>query len=383
MSALAISVEAAEPLAAPLVLIVDDNADDRERYIRALNKVTEVDYHHIECAGGASMMEGLDREAPDCILLDYSLPGRNGLELLEALSARGVKIPVVMMTGQGNESIAVQALKAGAQNYLIKSDVTPDLLHHAIQSAIRQSGMERERAELIERLIASNTELERFAYVASHDLQEPIRMIMNFSKILEDDYQALLDETGRDYLNLIHQASTRMRDMVRDLLAYSRLESAGEHVALSCDSAVTAAQENLSELIRETDTEITAASLPQVYGNPVQITRLFQNLFTNAIRYQRKGNRPRIQVDYEQNGSRVYIYVRDNGLGVDPQFCVDIFKPFRRLHVWDEVPGTGLGLAICKRIVESHGGKIMATSTPGEGSVFTFSLPVADKADMT
>ena len=372
-------MNAATPLLAaresPVILLVDDNPDDREIYMRALKKIDEVSYRYAEASGGDSMLTYLAGSSPDCVLLDYSLPGRNGLELLSQIVKDHPFLPVVMMTGQGNENIAVQAIKAGAQHYLVKSDVTPDLLHETISAAIKHRALEYERGLLIERLTASNTELERFAYVASHDLQEPVRMVATFSQILAEEHGAQLDETGRQYLDVVRQSSMRMRGMIEDLLTYARAGNAvTETSPFDGQAALAAALDNLGELIKERSAEITADALPSLSGNPVQISRLWQNLLANAIKYQAQGAIPRIHVSITETPDVWRLSVRDNGIGIEERFIEQIFQPFRRLHVWDSIQGTGLGLSICRRIVENHGGKIWAESTPGQGTTFHFTL---------
>ena len=359
----------------PLVLLVDDNPDDRETYVRALRKIDEVSYRYAEAAGGESMLSYLEGENPDCVLLDYSLPGRNGLELLRDVVEAYPFLPIVMMTGQGNENIAVQAIKAGAQHYLVKSEVTPDLLHQTIAAAIKHRALEYERGLLIEKLTASNTELERFAYVASHDLQEPIRMVASFSRILLDEYSQYLDETGRQYLDIVHQSSVRMRGMIEDLLTYARIGNAvTETKPFDGEAVLAGALDNLRELIKERGAEITADPMPALCGNPVQISRLWQNLLANAIKYQAEGAVPRIQVAVREAAGAWHLSVSDNGIGIEARFIDQVFQPFRRLHVWDSIQGTGLGLSICRRIVENHGGKIWAESVPGQGTTFHFTL---------
>ncbi len=366
----------------PVILLVDDNPDDRETWVRALKKIDEVSYRYVEVAGGESMLSYLEGANPACVLLDYSLPGRNGLELLRQVVAEHPFLPVVMMTGQGNENIAVQAIKAGAQHYLVKSEVTPDLLHQTIAAAIKHRALEYERGLLIEKLTASNTELERFAYVASHDLQEPIRMVASFSQILVAEYSQHLDDTGRQYLDIVRQSSLRMRGMIEDLLIYARVGNAvGEGKPFDGQAVLAGALDNLRELVKERGAEITVDPLPALSGNPVQISRLWQNLLANAIKYQPEGAIPRIHVGVSETAEVWQLSVRDNGIGIETRFIEQIFQPFRRLHVWDSIQGTGLGLSICRRIVESHGGRIWADSVPGMGTTFYFTLakpPVAE-----
>lgn len=233
--------------------------------------------------------------------------------------------------------------------------------------------------DYLKKLTQSNTELERFAYVASHDLQEPIRMINNFGKILLTEHENKLDAEGQEYLHMVTESGERIRDVVNDLLDYSRLgsETIDFHV-FDGNIAFASAIENLRALIEEQKAIITHDPLPELYGSPIQIMRLLQNLIANAIKYQPKGNIPRIHVGVTDNDATWDIYVRDNGLGISKQFLSQIFEPFRRLHTWDQIKGSGLGLSICKKIAETNGGALTVTSHPGAGSTFTISLPKAE-----
>lgn len=360
----------------PLILIVDDNPDDRERNIRHLRKIKQTEYRYVEADGYDSMIAELKRTKPDCVLLDYSLPGRNGLDIVRDIVPKYPYLPIIMMTGQGNESIAAQSIKAGGQHYLVKSEVTEESLHTHITSAIKHCAMERERNDLVQKLMESNIALERFTYVASHDLQEPIRMINNFGKILLTEYETKLDDDGREYLSMVTESGERMRDVVNDLLDYSRIgnETLQFH-PFSAQQALESALDNLKTLIDERKAVVTYDVLPELHGNPVQIMRLLQNLITNAIKYQKPDNIPRIHVGCEDAGERWQIYVKDNGVGIDEKFLEKVFEPFRRLHTWDNIKGSGLGLSICKKIAEQNGGDLSVTSTVGEGSIFTLTLP--------
>lgn len=235
---------------------------------------------------------------------------------------------------------------------------------------------ETEIQDYLEKLKHRNQELEAFAYVASHDLQEPIRLVMRFSQLLLDECNAGLNGKGKEYLGIIHQAGLRMHDMVEDLLAYARLDSEQKPaVPFAGDAALTGALENLKELVASRKAAVTHDKMPELYGNSIQLMRLLQNLIANAIKYQPQGNVPIIHIGVEDCGDAWHLTVRDNGLGIDEKHIEHIFQPFRRLHAWNEIKGTGLGLSICKKIVESHGGTIWAKSILGKGSVFGFSLP--------
>lgn len=360
----------------PLILLVDSNPDDRERHVQLLQKVAQADYRYSEANDYASMIEQMKKRLPDCVLLDYSLPGKNGLEILREMVPLYPHLPMIMMAGQGNEAIAAQSIKDGAQHYLVKSKATAESLHQHIVSSIKDCAMGREREELMQRLMESNAALERFAYVASHDLQEPIRMINNFGKILLAEYQSKLDADGREYLSMVTESGERMRDMVNDLLEYSRMdhETAKFHL-FDGDQALASALENLKTLIAEQKAIITYDSLPELHGSPIQIMRLLQNLIANAIKYQPEGNIPRIHIYAEDAQTDWHLHVKDNGIGIDPSLVTQIFEPFRRLHTWDSVKGSGLGLSICKKIAEHNGGKLLVSSVVGEGSIFTLTLP--------
>lgn len=234
---------------------------------------------------------------------------------------------------------------------------------------------ERERDQLIEKLTESNTQLEQFAYVASHDMQEPLRMIVTFSEILQEELGRKLDSGNKEYLNMVIGAGHRMQGIIADLLEYSRLgNNAVTEGIVDANAEIVHVKNNLNELIKGRDAVLTYGKLPQFKGNSIQFMRLLQNLVTNAIKYQPKDRQPKVHVDVADEGSHWKFSVQDNGLGIDERFTKQVFVPFKRLHSWEQISGTGLGLSICKKIVENHGGTIWVTSTPGEGSTFYFTI---------
>ncbi len=244
-----------------------------------------------------------------------------------------------------------------------------------VQDISTRKLQEEQKEQLLDRLTASNTELERFAYITSHDMQEPIRMITNFSEIIMKDYGSQIDPTGREYLSLVINSSTRLKDLVDDLLAYSRVGN--QNLAMSefeGQMLMDNILENLKNMIAENKAVVTYDKLPRLYGNSIQITRLLQNLVVNAIKYQPKGNAAKIHISVSDMPECWQIAVQDNGMGIKEEFIEQIFLPFRRLHTWDAIQGTGLGLSICRKIAETHAGRLWAQSTPGAGSTFTFTL---------
>lgn len=257
-----------------------------------------------------------------------------------------------------------------------KANGKPKYFIAQIQNISDRKAAEAANDELIKALAESNTELERFAYIASHDLQEPVRMINNFGRLLLNEKLSMLDEEAKDYLNIVTDAGERMRDMINDLLAYSRIgHEAMNWKMFDTELILKGAMENINTLIEEQQAQITYDKLPSLYGSSMQIMRLFQNLMVNAIKYHREGVPPQIHIRVKDEGSHWIISIEDNGLGIDEQFINDIFEPFRRLHSWEKIKGTGLGLSICKKIAEIHGGTLTLTSILGKGSIFYLLMP--------
>ncbi|MGD0283886.1 MAG: ATP-binding protein, partial [Dissulfurispiraceae bacterium] len=221
----------------------------------------------------------------------------------------------------------------------------------------------------------SNKELELFASIAAHDLQEPLRGVSGFAGLLKKRYMGKLDQDGDEFISYIVDGAERMQQLIRDLLAYSRVTTSGKaFTPVDCNNAVRAALDNLRISIDESGSVITFKPLPVVNADKGQIIRLFQNLIGNAIKY-RGDSKPAIAVSAEKQGDEWVFSVADNGIGIDAQYYARIFQIFQRLHKRDEYPGTGIGLSVCKRIIERHGGRIWVESTPGKGSVFYFTIP--------
>lgn len=223
-------------------------------------------------------------------------------------------------------------------------------------------------------LARSNAELEQFAYVASHDLQEPLRMVASFTQLLGKRYRGQLDADADEFIGFAVDGSTRMQRLLNDLLAYSRVGTRSKpFAAIECDSALSDALDNLKPAIKESGALITHEPLPMVRGDEVQLIQLFQNLIGNAVKFQ--GQEPlQIHISAQpQDGDWVFA-VRDNGIGIAPEQQERIFLIFQRLHHRSEYPGTGIGLALCKRIVERHGGRIWVESEVGKGATFYFTI---------
>ncbi len=231
-------------------------------------------------------------------------------------------------------------------------------------------------------LARSNEELQQFAYIASHDLQEPLRAISGFTELLERRYRGRLDERADRYIDFIVDGTNQMQQIIQDLLAYSRVQTkAHEFDLIDTNRALEQALRNLQVTIRDRGANVTVEGhLPEIFADGIQITQVFQNLIANALKFQRPGATPEIRVSAVREGSDWVFSVADNGIGIEARHIGRIFMLFQRLHAKGEYEGTGIGLAICKRIVERHGGSIAVRSTPGAGSTFSFTIPTRNGA---
>jgi PAS domain S-box-containing protein len=249
------------------------------------------------------------------------------------------------------------------------------IVTHDVTERVRAAEELEQRAAELAR---SNHDLEQFAYVTSHDLSEPLRMIASYTQLLDRRYRHLLDEDGKDFMRFIVEGAHRMRQLIDDLLMYSRIARGGSKIEHhSLDEPLDRALANLSHAVREACAVIERPdSLPVVPCNPSAIAQLFQNLIGNALKF--RGDEPMaLRIRAERDGAMWHISVSDNGIGIAPEYFERIFVIFQRLHPRDRYEGTGIGLAICKKVVERHGGRIWVESAPGKGACFHFTLPAA------
>lgn len=250
----------------------------------------------------------------------------------------------------------------------------PAIIGTLLDVTDRKMALEALREQTLE-LTRSNAELEQFAYVASHDLQEPLRMVTGYMRLLSDRYNERLGTDGVEFIAHAVDAAKRMQRLISDLLLYSRTGARGrEFHPVDCNGIFIHAMDNLRGVIGECDAKINVSQLPMIIGDDTQLTQLFQNLLGNAIKF--RSERPvNVEVSAERQGDAWLFSVRDNGIGIEPRFFEKIFQIFQRLHSRADYPGTGIGLAVCKKIVESHGGRIWVDSVPGSGTTFFFTIP--------
>jgi len=278
---------------------------------------------------------------------------------------------------RGDRLISAQMDITEQKKAEIKLKETLDNLENLVQERTDELETAEKILKLkIEELTHSNEELEQFAYVSSHDLQEPLRMITSYLQLLQRKYQGNLDDKADRYIHFAVDGASRMQNLINDLLEYSRVGTVNnEPESVDCEFILNKVLSNLKMVIKENNATVSHDPLPEVIADSTQMVQLFQNLILNGIRFHGEET-PKIHITAEKKASEWVFSVQDNGIGIDPQYSEKIFEIFKRFHTRDEYSGTGIGLSICKRIVEGHGGRIWVESKLGTGSTFYFTLPI-------
>jgi signal transduction histidine kinase len=361
------------------IVQVEDNRLDVELVQRELRRAG-FDFTSAVVQTEQDFTREVRSHCPQIVLADYNLPLWRGIEALSILAQEDLDVPLILVTGALGEVTAVDCLKQGATDYVLKGALTrlPVAIHRALREKhLREQRKknEQELAQMMEELSRSNEELERFAYVASHDLQEPLRMVASYTQLLGERYKGKLDETADKYIGYAVEGAQRMQTLIQDLLAFSRAgrkrQGGGD-----ADSGLVMKDvlQNLASAIQESGAAVTFDTLPVVAADRVVLSQLLQNLIGNAIKF-RTEKAPAISVKAEAVNEFWQFSVSDDGIGIAPEHAENIFSVFHRLHTRTEYPGNGIGLSICRKIVEQYGGKIWVESSPGQGSTFKFTLP--------
>src|SRR5579859_486998 len=354
-------------------LIVEDNSSDVELVLHALRKGSfELQSDVVQSA--QEFTARVRQNTYDVILSDYRLPGWNGMGTIEILQREALDIPVVIVSGALGDVKAVDCIKQGAADYVLKDHLPR--LPESVRRAVREKQLRDEHRHAQEELARSNRDLEQFAYVASHDLQEPLRMVATYTQLLAERYQGKLDQNADKYIHYAVDGAIRMQILVKDLLAFSRVgrqEAVPQPV--DCNLVIKTVIANLQAAIGESGAQVLYENLPVIVADHGEMVQLFQNLLANAIKF-RSAAPPVIHIVAE-NQKRDWLFsVTDNGIGIAPEHAEMIFVIFKGLHTHEEYPGSGIGLSICKKIVEKQGGRIWVQSQLGQGSIFHFTFPV-------
>ena len=405
------------------ILMVDDKPEN----LIALDAIlADLNQNLIKANSGQDALRLVLKNDFSVILMDVQMPGMDGYETANLIREReqSKNIPIIFLTAiyESDEYIN-KGYSSGAVDYLFKP-FSPEILRSKVRifvdlflyreqakqnAVLKQSEkdlrkysieleainkklaqeinerkiVEQELKDYTRKLEASNRNLEDFAYIASHDLQEPLRKVLTFSDRLGEKYQGQLDETGKDYFNRMRDATIRMQTLITDLLAYSRVGTQAKPFSEVHLSDVVKNVVVDLELRKEScHGSIQVSELPDIQADATQMYQLFQNLIGNALKFHAEGVSPEIKVFSEKKNKEEYqISVADNGIGFEQQYIDRIFKPFQRLVTREAFEGTGIGLAVCKRIVDRHHGTISALSNLGKGSTFIVTLPINQKKD--
>ncbi|MBA3597725.1 MAG: response regulator [Methylibium sp.] len=366
------------------LLIVDDQAIQLRVICETL---THEGYDTTCCRSAEEALAHLQGEPYDVLISDLCMPGTDGISLIEQARKIDPDLVPVVMTGHGSIPTAVQAMKLGAIDYLLKplrlADMRPVLIRAMeLRRLRREKQVQRQR--ILERgaqLEATNRELEAFAARVAHDLREPVNIVLGFGRMLAERGDPPLDTQANTYLGYILQAADRANRLVHDMLAFARLgNSPLTLTAVDLNLSVRQARHMVTLSNPYLEAEWVIPSLPTVAGDASLLQQVFVNLLSNAFKYSVPKGRPRIEIAHwiDAQGGHV-IAVRDNGVGFNPAQTDRLFMPFQRLHRADQFAGNGMGLANVKRIVERHGGSVRAEAKLGEGAVITLSLPVDAK----
>jgi signal transduction histidine kinase len=362
------------------VMLVEDSEDDTQAILRELRRGGyEVEHERVETR--PAMQTALAQRAWDLILCDYTLPRFGASDALKTLRQSGLDLPFIIISGTIGEESAVEMLKAGAHDFIVKGRMARLLpaIERELKDAVTrrlQREAEEERRDLITRLEAINSEIERFTYLAFHDLRAPLITIKGFSGALKQDLDAgRLDEVRRD-VERVEGAADTMDDILSDLLEFARIgrvRRPSEDVSLL--QLVRQALVALNGLIGEKNVTVKVSpDLPSVYGDRLRLRQIFENLIENAATYTGGQEQPLIEIGARRQGDQQVIFVRDNGQGIEPRYHHRIFELFEKLDPGTQ--GSGIGLALARRIIEVHGGRIWVESDgQGQGSTFYFTLP--------
>ena len=355
-------------------LLVENNLTDQIA-IQRIFKSQEWD-HGLDIASSYEQaLEKLSKISYDIVMLDHNLGDGTGLELLSQIQ----DIPVIFISGSSTESVIVQAMKEGAYDFIVKDHNQNylSLLPSTIEKVINKKSAENKLKIYLAELERSNEELRNFAFVASHDLNEPLRKIIGFGDRLKSKAENLDPDIGI-YALKMQESAHRMQNMIQELLQYSMVSAKGEPFrSIDLNKVVKEVLDDLEVSIRNSNGVVEADLLPTVEADPAQMRQLFQNLISNALKFSKEEESPRIALVARPVKNDFWnIFIKDDGIGFDSKHSNSIFQPFVRLNGRNQYEGSGIGLAICKKIVDRHHGKIIATSSIGNGSTFQVTLPV-------
>jgi signal transduction histidine kinase len=359
----------------PNILIVDDR---RENLIATEKVLKSIDVSIFKATSGNEALSLILRQRFAVVLLDVQMPEMDGFEtamlMQEHDSMRGV--PIIFVTAISKEDqYATRAAEIGAVDYIFKP-INPDILKSKVKVYVDLYVQREEILKLNANLKQYNEELERFAYICSHDMQEPVRMMNSYAGLLSANYEDLLDGRGQKYLRLIDENAKCMQKMIQDILSFSRVGRETITIdTVDCNQIASEALARFEGIIQEKGARVSCGNLPILRASETLFRVLLQNLIGNALKFQDGSKTPEVEIGAERQGNCWRFSVRDNGIGINADFRDRVFTIFQRGHRKEDYPGTGIGLSTCSKFIRLYGGDIQFDSVPGGGTVFFFTLP--------
>jgi signal transduction histidine kinase len=365
----------AGPEAVPNILVVDD----RKENLLATEKILKnLPAKIFKADSGNAALSLMLRHKFAVVLLDVQMPEMDGFEAAQLMQEHESMraIPIIFVTAiSKEEKYASRAADIGAVDYIFKP-INADILRSKVKVYLDLYVQREQILKLNDFLRQSNEELERFAYICSHDMQEPVRMMHSYAEILEHKYADKIDEHSAKYLRFIIENARHMRKMISDILSFSRIGREDPEVGMvKIDDILHETLEKFEDTIAEKKAKITCGPLPEIEVCRTLLQVLFQNLIGNALKFQGSGKTPEISIRAKKKTEGWEFSVKDNGIGIDPVFHDKVFAIFQRYHRKENYPGTGIGLSTCKKFLEIFGGSISFESSPGAGSCFYFTIP--------
>lgn len=381
------------------ILHLEDEPADAELIKSALQS-EDISFDIRRVASREKYVEAVRQGGYDLIFADYSLPGFDGLTALEIAREKCPDIPFIFVTGKMGEELAIDSLKSGATDYVLKhrlSRLSPAVKRALaeVQERIKRKNAEtelkkyqehleelvRQRTDELEsvnaQLKAANKDLESFSFSASHDLRSPLITIDGFSRILQEDYGDKLDDEGKRLLSVVRENSRKMAQLIEDILSFSRVSTKGlQKSRIDMQALAKNVADDFIAVAAGGELRFSIGDIPAARGDLPMVRQVFVNLVSNALKYRRPDGIAEIEIGGREDVSGSTYFVKDNGIGFDMRSSDKLFGLFQRLHNHKEFRGTGVGLAIVKRIIEKHGGRVWAEAEVGKGATFYFSLPV-------
>jgi two-component system sensor histidine kinase/response regulator len=357
------------------ILVVDDTPDN----LRLLSAIlTRHNYEVRKALNSTQAIASAKAEIPDLILLDIKMPEMDGFEVCAVLKqdVHCKNIPIIFISALDDALDKVRAFAVGGVDYITKPFQEAEVLAR-IENQLQIRHLQEQLKAQNKELIRSNQALEQFAYVVAHDLQQPLQSIIGYAKIVALKHPDTSDCSTKDYLKKISDAGHRMQCLIQDLLQFSQIGQPNvTYTELDANSLLAKTLKNLEASLEESHAELIYPELPGIFGNESQMIQLFQNLISNAIKFSCPETTPKIEITVSEKNQQYWLFeISDNGIGIASEKLEHVFDLFQRTHLESNIPGNGIGLATCKKIIESHQGRIWVESTLGKGTKFSFTLP--------